>query len=49
MRLGMRSVLISLALSSGCVLAVVQETVGYVDDNTIKASHGLSGGGGLTG
>ncbi len=32
-----------------CVLAVVQETVGYVDDNTIKASHGLSGGGGLTG
>lgn len=32
-----------------CVLAVVQETVGYVDDNTIKASHGLSGGGGLMG
>jgi hypothetical protein len=30
-----------------CVLASVQETVGYVDDNTIKASHGLSGGGGL--
>ena len=32
-----------------CVLATVQETVGYVDDNTIKASHGLSGGGGLMG
>ncbi len=32
-----------------CVLAVVQETVGFVDDNTIKASHGLSGGGGLMG
>ena len=32
-----------------CVLAVVQETVGYIDDNTIKASHGLSGSGGLTG
>ncbi len=30
-----------------CVLAVIQETVGIVDDNTIKASHGLSGGGGL--
>lgn len=30
-----------------CVLAVVQESVGIVDDNTIKASHGLSGGGGL--
>ena len=32
-----------------CVLATVQETVGYVDDITIKASHGLSGGGGLMG
>ncbi len=30
-----------------CVLATVQETVGYVSDDTIKASHGLSGGGGL--
>jgi C_GCAxxG_C_C family probable redox protein len=32
-----------------CVLAAVQETVGIVDDATIKASHGLSGGGGLCG
>jgi len=32
-----------------CVLAAVQETVGIVDDSTIKASHGLSGGGGLMG
>lgn len=32
-----------------CVLATVQETVGVVDDQTIKASHGLSGGGGLLG
>ena len=32
-----------------CVLATVQETVGVVDDQTIKASHGLSGGGGLMG
>lgn len=32
-----------------CVLATVQETVGYVDDATIKASHGLSGGCGLMG
>ncbi len=32
-----------------CVLAAIQETVGFVDDATIKASHGLSGGGGLTG
>jgi C_GCAxxG_C_C family probable redox protein len=32
-----------------CVLAAVQETVGVVDDQTIKASHGLSGGGGLLG
>lgn len=30
-----------------CVLATVQETVGIIDDATIKASHGLSGGGGL--
>jgi C_GCAxxG_C_C family probable redox protein len=32
-----------------CVLAAVQELVGIVDDHTVKASHGLSGGGGLTG
>ena len=32
-----------------CVLAAVQETVGLVDDQLIKASHGLSGGGGLGG
>ena len=34
-----------------CVLAAVQETVpnNKVTDETIKASHGLSGGGGLTG
>lgn len=32
-----------------CVLAAVQETVGVVDDATIKAVHGLSGGGGLCG
>ena len=32
-----------------CVLTAVQETVGLVDDQTIKASHGLSGGGGLMG
>lgn len=32
-----------------CVLASVQETVGIVDDQTVKASHGLSGGGGLVG
>ncbi|MGA7950088.1 MAG: C-GCAxxG-C-C family protein [Thiobacillaceae bacterium] len=32
-----------------CVLAAVQETVGIVDDATIKASHGLSGGGALSG
>ncbi len=31
-----------------CVLAAIQETVGIVDDATIKASHGLSGGGGLS-
>ena len=32
-----------------CVLKAVQSTVGYVSDETIKASHGLSGGGGLVG
>lgn len=32
-----------------CVLATLQETVGIIDDQTIKASHGLSGGGGLMG
>ena len=32
-----------------CVLATVQETWGFIDDSTIKASHGLSGGGGLMG
>jgi C_GCAxxG_C_C family probable redox protein len=32
-----------------CVLATVQETVGIVDDQTIKASHALSGGGSLLG
>lgn len=32
-----------------CVLTAVQETVGVVDDGMIKASHGLSGGGGLMG
>ncbi|MCU0933855.1 MAG: C-GCAxxG-C-C family protein [Thiobacillaceae bacterium] len=32
-----------------CVLAAVQETVGVIDDAVIKASHGLSGGGGLCG
>ena len=32
-----------------CVLATVQETIGVIDDSTIKASHGLSGGGGLMG
>ncbi|WP_413437397.1 C-GCAxxG-C-C family protein [Sulfuriferula sp. GW1] len=30
-----------------CVLTAVQESVGIIDDSTIKASHGLSGGGGL--
>ncbi|MDI6749335.1 MAG: C-GCAxxG-C-C family protein [Rhodocyclaceae bacterium] len=30
-----------------CVLATVQETLGGIDDATIKAVHGLSGGGGL--
>lgn len=32
-----------------CVLATVQETLGIVEDQTIKASHALSGGGGLVG
>ena len=32
-----------------CVLATVQETIGIVDDQTIKASHGLSGGCALSG
>jgi C_GCAxxG_C_C family probable redox protein len=32
-----------------CVLASLQETVGGIDDQTIKASHGLSGGGALLG
>ncbi len=32
-----------------CVLASVQEVVGFVTDETIKASHGLSGGCGLEG
>ena len=32
-----------------CVLATVQETIGIIDDQTVKASHGLSGGGGLLG
>jgi C_GCAxxG_C_C family probable redox protein len=32
-----------------CVLAAVQETVGLIDDATIKAVHGLSGGGALSG
>lgn len=27
------------------MLAAVQESVGIIDDSTIKASHGLSGGG----
>lgn len=31
-----------------CVLASVQETIGGIDDATIKAVHGLSGGGALT-
>ncbi len=32
-----------------CVLLAIQEVVGLVDDQTIKASHGLSGGGALMG
>jgi C_GCAxxG_C_C family probable redox protein len=30
-----------------CVLATIQETIGGIDDSTIKAVHGLAGGGGL--
>jgi len=32
-----------------CVLATLQETLGVIDDQMIKASHGLSGGGSLLG
>lgn len=32
-----------------CILAAIQETVGGIDDATIKAAHGLAGGGGLAG
>lgn len=32
-----------------CVLSAVKESVGIVSDETIKASHGLSGGGALCG
>ncbi|MEJ2387118.1 MAG: C-GCAxxG-C-C family protein [Chromatiaceae bacterium] len=32
-----------------CILRAVQETVGGIDDGTIKAAHGLAGGGGLVG
>lgn len=32
-----------------CVLSAIQETIGVVDDSVIKASHGLSGGGALSG
>jgi len=32
-----------------CVLASVKETVGMVTDETIKAGHGFTGGGALTG
>lgn len=32
-----------------CVLTAVKETLGGVTDDLIKASHGLSGGGGLMG
>ena len=32
-----------------CVLSAVQETVGLIDDQTIKAAHVLAGGGGLVG
>ena len=31
------------------MLVTAQETIGLVEDATIKASHGLAGGGGLTG
>jgi C_GCAxxG_C_C family probable redox protein len=32
-----------------CVLSAIQDAVGIIDDQTIKAAHGLSGGGGLMG
>jgi C_GCAxxG_C_C family probable redox protein len=32
-----------------CVLTALKETVGNISDDAIKASHGLSGGGGLSG
>ncbi len=32
-----------------CVLAAVNEVLGGIDDQVIKSSHGLSGGGGLAG
>jgi len=32
-----------------CVLTAIKNTVGNISDDTIKASHGLSGGGGLMG
>lgn len=32
-----------------CVLTAVDEVLGGVDDQVIKSSHGLSGGGGLSG
>ena len=32
-----------------CVLAAIKETAGIVTDDVIKAGHGLSGGGGITG
>jgi C_GCAxxG_C_C family probable redox protein len=32
-----------------CVLTALKETIGGVSDDLIKASHGLSGGGGLDG
>ncbi|MBN2830217.1 MAG: C-GCAxxG-C-C family protein, partial [Candidatus Cloacimonetes bacterium] len=32
-----------------CVLSAVQQTIGGIDDATIKASHTLAGGGGLAG
>ena len=32
-----------------CVLSAVQDTAGVIEDQTIKAAHGLAGGGGLLG
>jgi C_GCAxxG_C_C family probable redox protein len=32
-----------------CVLCAIQETVGIIDDATVKAVHGLAGGGALMG